>query len=102
MAQVMIQIGDRTHVVTCAAGGEARVEKLGAMLAERWPAARRAAGAQGTEREMPLIALMLADSLDETLNAPPRAAIADETTLAALAVRLETLANTLEADATNA
>jgi cell division protein ZapA len=102
MAQVTIQVGDRAHTVACADGGEARVETLGAMLSERWPAARRAAGAAGAEREMLLIALMLADKLDETLNAPPPEVIADDKTLAALADRLETLADALEADAPNA
>ena len=102
MAMVTIQVGDRAHTVACADGGEARVEKLGAMLAERWSDARRAAGGAGTEREMLLIALMLADTLDETLNAPPPEAIADDATLAALAARLETLADALEAGAANA
>ena len=102
MAQVTFSIGDRSHTVACADGGEARVQTLGRMLAERWPAARRAAGAAGTERELLLIALMLADRLDEALNAPPPEAIADETTLAALADRLETLADALEADAPSA
>ena len=102
MAQVTLHIGDRAHTVTCADGGEARVEALGRMLAERWPAARRGAGAGGTERELLLIALMLADTLDETLNAPPPTSVADEKTLGALAARLETLANALEADAPSA
>ena len=102
MAQVTFQVGDRAHTVSCAAGGEARVESLGAMLAERWSDARRAAGGAGTERELLLIALMLADKLDEVLNAPPPAAIADDKTLAAVAARLETLADALEADAPSA
>jgi cell division protein ZapA len=102
MAQVTLQIGDRAHTVTCADGGEARVEALGHMLAERWPAARRGAGTGGTERELLLIALMLADKLDEALNAPPPTAIADEKTLGALAERLERLADALETDAPSA
>ena len=51
---------------------------------------------------MLLIALMLADKLDEALNAPPPTAIADAKTLGALADRLERLADALEADAPSA
>ena len=102
MAQVTIHVGARAHTVACTDGGEARVEKLGAMLAQRWAAARRAAASGGAEREMLLIALMLADDLDELRNAPPPAAVADEGTLAALAGRLEMLADALEADAPSA
>ena len=46
-----------------------------------------------------LVALMLADSLDEALSAPPDG---DAALLAQIAERLESLADTLEAEATNA
>lgn len=102
MAQVAIKVGDRSHVVACAAGGEARLAQLGEMLDARWDNARRAAGTGGGERELLLIALMLADDLDEALNRPPPTDVLDEAGLEKLAVRLERLAETLESGASNA
>ena len=96
MAQVAIKVGDRSHVVACADGGEARLERLGGMLDERWDAARRAAGTGGSERELLLIALMLADTLDEVINRPPPTNVLDEAAMDRLAIRLESLAQTLE------
>ena len=98
MAQVTLTIGDRSHLVACADGDEPRLERLGAMLDERWPVARRAAGAGAGERAMLLIALMLADSLDEAQNAPPPAPDGNDPTLVAIAERLEALAEALEQD----
>ncbi|MEG8046958.1 cell division protein ZapA [Sphingomonas aerolata] len=40
----MLDIGGRPHAVACRDGEESRVRLLGAMLAERWPVADRAAG----------------------------------------------------------
>ncbi|MEG8054110.1 hypothetical protein QP185_14240 [Sphingomonas aerolata] len=51
MAQVMLDIGGRPHAVACRDGEESRVRLLGAMLAERWPVADRAAGAQCRTRD---------------------------------------------------
>ncbi len=95
MAEVVLQIGDRSHVVACRDGEEPRLRTLGAILDERWPAASRAAGNAGTERAMLLLALILADDLDEGAN-PAQSTPADEGALARLAERLERLADTLE------
>jgi cell division protein ZapA len=98
MADVAIRVGDRTHIVACAPGEEARLERLGTMLAERFPEARRAAGNAGHERVLLLIGLLLADALDEALHAPPPsdATAIDAAVLERIAGRLETLAKTLE------
>jgi cell division protein ZapA len=99
MGQVMLQIGDRAHQIACADGDEPRLLRLGAMLDERWPSARRAAGAGAGERAMLLIALMLADSLEEAQSAPPPPTDG-EAALLGVAERLEALAEALERDAT--
>ena len=104
MADVAIKVGDRTHFVACAPGEEARLERLGAMLAERFPDARRAAGNAGHERVLLLIGLLLADALDEALHAPPSApgaATIDAEALDRIASRLESLAKALEDEPAN-
>lgn len=101
MAEVTLTIGDRSHVVACRDGEEPRLRTLGAMLAERWPAASRASGNAGTERTMLLLALILADDLDESATHAPSSP-ADDGALASLADRLERLAETLEETPANA
>ena len=96
MAQVMLTIGGRGHVVACRDGGETRLTELGAMLDERWATAQRAAGNGGGERAMLFVALMLADDLDEANNRPPAGAAVSDSALARIAERLETLAAALE------
>lgn len=96
MAEVTLQIGGRPHTVACRDGEEARVKLLGRMLGERWPAANRAAGGLDSERAMLLVALMLADDLDEMIQRPPEGAAMSEAALARIADRLEALANALE------
>lgn len=98
MAQVSLTIGDRTHLVACADGDEPRLLRLGAMLDERWPMAKRAAGNGGSERTLLLIALMLADALDEAESAPPSPPSGGEAALIDVAERLEALAAALEQD----
>ncbi|SFP63829.1 cell division protein ZapA [Sphingomonas rubra] len=95
MANVVLQIGGRAHPIACRDGEEARVEQLGRALEARWPAANRAAGGS-PERAMLLVALMLADSLDEAEQRPPAGAAVSEAALARIADRLEQLADTLE------
>ena len=102
MAEVTLRIGDRNHIVACRDGEEPRLRALGGMLDERWPTARRAAGNAGTERAMLLLALILADDLDENASRPIAAAPADDGALARLADQLEHLADTLEDGAQNA
>lgn len=95
MATVTIEIGGRSHQIACRDGEEARAQMLGRMLDERWPAAHRASGGNA-ERAMLFVALMLADSLDEAQGGPPSGSAVSEAALAAIADRLEALANTLE------
>lgn len=101
MAEVTLTIGDRTHIVACRDGEEARLRELGAMLDERWPVARRAAGNSGLERAMLLLALILADDLDESVSRPAPVAT-DAGVLGGIAERLERLAEALEDGATSA
>ena len=102
MAQVDIQLGGRTMTVACRDGEEPRVRQLGARLAERWPDALRAAGGVSTERGLFLLALMLADALDEAETRPPAAGSLAAATVTRLAERLEQLADTLEQAAPSA
>ncbi len=95
MPNVTLQIGGRPHVVTCRAGEEARVQMLGRMLDERWATADRAAAGQ-PERAMLLVALMLADALDEVEKRPPEGAAVSEAALRRIADTLEGLAEALE------
>ncbi len=97
MANVLLQIGGRAWPIACRDGEERRVETLGRMLDERWPAADRAAGGS-PERAMLLVALMLADSLDEAESRPPEGAALSELALARIADHLEQLADALEMD----
>lgn len=101
MAQVSLPIGDRTHLIACADGDEPRLLRLGTMLDERWASARRAAG-NNTERAMLLIALMLADALDEAESAPPPPPTGSDAVLLEVAERLEAIATALEQDASTA
>lgn len=102
MAEVTLQIGGRPHTVSCRDGEESRVKLLGRMLADRWPAANRAAGSMDGERAMLFVALMLADDLDEAIQRPPQGAAVSEAALARIADRLESLADALEQTPSNA
>ncbi|WP_174296548.1 cell division protein ZapA [Sphingomonas bacterium] len=96
MAEVVLQIGDRRHSVTCRDGEEAQVRHLGGLLDQRWAAANRAAGSLSGERAMLFVALMLADALEEAENRPPEPGAASPAMLEKLADRLEGLASALE------
>ncbi|QNE31000.1 cell division protein ZapA [Sphingomonas sp. NBWT7] len=93
MARVTLEIGGNRWPVNCRDGEEAQVRKLGAMVEARWDRARRAAGDTDTARAMLLIALMLADELNDAKSAPPPT---DDVPLAYVADRLEALAAALE------
>lgn len=101
MAEVTLRIGDRDHRVGCADGQEAHLIWLGKMVAGRWDAAQRASGGVNGERTMLLIALMLADALNDAEKGDGGGA-GDAAMLAAIADRLEALATALEEDAPNA
>ncbi|MBA4048348.1 MAG: cell division protein ZapA [Sphingomonas sp.] len=104
MAEVSLIIGGRAHRIACADGQEAQLERLGAMVAERWETAQRAAGGTGAERTMLLIALMLADALSDAQRASASASGGNDAAplLDAIATRLEALATALEHDGKSA
>lgn len=112
MAEVILQIGDRSHRIACKDGSEDQVRRMGALLNARWPAANRASGGLNAERSMLFIALMLADALDEAARRPDGDAavpVASETPppapmiapelLDRIADRLEAIAAALEKSA---
>ena len=94
MADVTLTIGNRRHTVACPDGQEDQLRRVGAMLDTRYAAAERASGGLSGERTMLFIALMLADSLDESNRRP--AVTNDEVLLGLIADQLESLARRLE------
>ena len=102
MAEVTLTIGDRRHAVTCRDGEEAQLRRLGEMLDQRWAMANRASGGLNAERTMLLIALMLADNLDQAENRPAADGGASPAFLGRLADKLEAIADTLEKPAPSA
>lgn len=93
MAEVRLRIGDRDHRIACADGQEAQLERLGAIVAERWAPARQASGGLSDERTLLFVALMLADALSD---AAPPAPADNHAALEQLAIRLEAIADALE------
>ena len=102
MAEVTLTIGDRRHNVTCRDGEEAQLRRLGDMLDKRWSMANHASGGLNAERTMLLIALMLADSLDQAENRPAADGGPSPAFLDRLADKLEAIADTLEKPAPSA
>ena len=100
MARVTLTIGGISHDVACRDGGEARLKRAGAMVDGHWSNVRAAAGGSAS-RAMLLAALMMADELIEEREAPASPDPHDDA-LVRLAERLESLADTLEADAPSA
>lgn len=99
MAEVSIELGGRQHRVACRDGSEDQVRRLGQLLQQRWDAAEKASGGLSAERSMLFVALMLADALDEAQRTPKPAATTAESNaldLAAIAARIEALADGLE------
>lgn len=95
MANVTLDIGGRAWPIACRDGEEARVRDLGRMVSDRWEVANRASGGS-PERALLLVALMLADALDEAERRPPAGAAVSEAALARIADRMEDLAAALE------
>lgn len=100
MAVVKLDIGDRQFNIACREGGEARLQQAGALIADRWADAERAAGNGGAFRVMLFAALMLADTLidrEAAVAAAPEASLPDAA-LEQIADRLDALASALEAE----
>ena len=102
MAEVTLTIGDRRHNVTCRDGEEAQLRRLGEMLDQRWAMANRASGGLNAERTMLLIALMLADNLEQAENRPAADGGPSPVFLNRLAEKLEAIAEALEKPAPSA
>jgi cell division protein ZapA len=97
MARVTLEIGRNSWTVNCRDGEEAQVRELGSIISARWEQAQRAAGDADTSRVLLLIALMLADELNDAQVLAASAGRDD--TLESVADRLEKLAAALERDA---
>lgn len=74
MAQVSFTIANKSHTVACRDGEEPHLLALVERLQRHAPAAMRASAGTSAERTLLLIALMLADELDERDRAPVRTA----------------------------
>lgn len=96
MAEIALRIGGRAHMVACRDGEETRLAMLAERLDERWPTAMRASGGAGGERAMLLVALMLADALDDAERRPPEDGALGQAAVLSIAERLEALADALE------
>lgn len=101
MAEVLLRVAGRVHLVACRDGEEHELEALGARLEKHADIASRAAGAQGGERTMLFIALMLADELSEAEQRPSGNG-APPAALERIAERLESIAELLEKPASDA
>lgn len=108
MAQVSFTIANRSHSVACRDGEEPHLLALVERLQRHAPAAMRASAGTSAERTLLLIALMLADELDERDRTPaaaspapaPEAAVQEpelpQDLLDEIAERLEAVAAALE------
>ncbi|WP_334654764.1 cell division protein ZapA [Sphingomonas panaciterrae] len=95
MARVSLDIGGTRWTVNTREGGEAEVQRLGRIVAERWPQALRAAGDGGIPQALLLTALMLADEVSEA-----QAQLANQATrLEAQSVQIEEQSALLDAQA---
>jgi cell division protein ZapA len=102
MAQVTFTIANRSHSVACRDGEEPHLLALVERLQRHAPAAMRASAGTSSERTLLLIALMLADELDERDRAPvatvstPQEPELPQDLLNEIAERLEAIAAALE------
>jgi len=111
MSNVTLYIGGRDFTVACAAGEEAHVAQLGRMIDGKLASMGELAG-QSESRMLLFAALLLADEVHEAqfrtpppvAEAPPAEPLPDGTAdrLAAIAGRLENLADALESRAGSA
>jgi cell division protein ZapA len=105
MSEIVLTIGGRDYTMACADGEEAHIAELGALLHDKLSTLPGGAGQSGS-RSLLFAALLLADELYElrkAVAARPQAGIsplpsvmAPPEELAALAERLETLADALD------
>ena len=94
MASVDLEIGGHRYSVACRDGGEAHLRAIAAKVDAKVAEARVAVGNASEVRQLLFAALLLADTED---SAP--AAEAPSDVLAAIAERIERLADALEGEA---
>lgn len=111
MAKVLLSIAGYTHELACRDGEEAHFQRLAALVDEKAGQAARSVGGLTEVRMLLFAGLLLADensNLKAALAAVPEPAPAPlpdpviAQAVAALATRIETLAETLEAEAATA
>ncbi len=96
MAQVQLSIGGYTYAVSCRDGEEAHLLRLAQAVDAKARQAAAAVGGVSEVRQLLMASLLLADQVQEGAPAPVQTAPADLTELHQLAVRLESLAVSLE------
>ena len=98
MAEVTVEIVDRRYRIACRDGDEERIRQLAADIDRRARAAMEALGPQGEAKLLLIVALLLADELEEARGGTPHAAGMDEAAAQALADRLSALAARLASE----
>ncbi|RMF72837.1 MAG: cell division protein ZapA [Alphaproteobacteria bacterium] len=99
MAEVTVEIVDRRYRIACRDGDEERVLKLASDIDSRARGVMRTLGPQGEARLLLIVALLLADELEEARSGSPAAAGMDGDAVRALAARLTDLAARLASGA---
>ncbi len=101
MAEVTVEIVDRRYRIACRDGDEERVRQLAAGIDRRAREARDTLGSQGEAKLLLVVALLLADELEEARGgSPDGAGMAgmDDAAVQALADRLSALAARLASE----
>lgn len=93
MAEVSLDIGGRSYVVSCRDGGEDHLRGLARTVDAKVEEARGAVGTANEVRQLLFAALLLADDLAE---AAPTGGGVDAGALAMIAARVEAIADALE------
>lgn len=103
MAQVRLNVGNRSYDLACPDGQEQRLEMLAAMLDSKAREAEQVVGSANEARQLLLAGLLLADELsDIRAGAPDPGKAALARALDQLAERVESLAESLEHGAPSA
>lgn len=95
MAEVSLVIGGRSYTIACRDGGEDHLRSLAARVDAKVEEARAAVGTPSEVRQLLFAALLLADEASESDVTPATDPVMAKA-LAAVAARMESLANTLE------
>jgi cell division protein ZapA len=100
MAEVALDIGGRSYTLACRDGSEAHLRTLAKTVDAKVAEAREAVGSTSEVRQLLFAALLLADDVAERAPVQDDAGIA--AALAALADRIERVADALETSPANA